>query len=221
MRLSRQLEPEVMDDSDEALIYDAMDHSGANDAFISDLMQLDLAGCQNWLDLGTGTGQMALELCRRCKMPQVTAIDLSDSMLDLARCHVEAAGLADRIRLDKVDAKQLPWPDEQFDVVMSNSIVHHIPHPESVLQEAVRVTREHGILFFRDLLRPDSKSHVEQMVTDYMLAESERAQQLFRDSLHAALTLDEVRALIERIGFSPDSVYASSDRHWTWSARKR
>jgi hypothetical protein len=45
-------------------------------------------------------------------------------------------------------------------------------------------------------------------------------RQMFADSLHAALTLDEVRAAVQSLGFDPDTVQLTSDRHWTWSARK-
>jgi hypothetical protein len=43
---------------------------------------------------------------------------------------------------------------------------------------------------------------------------------LFRDSLRAALTLNEVRQLVGELGFEGDTVQTTSDRHWTWSARK-
>ena len=43
---------------------------------------------------------------------------------------------------------------------------------------------------------------------------------MFADSLHAALTLDEVRRMIAAIGFDPSTVRATSDRHWTWTAHK-
>jgi hypothetical protein len=41
---------------------------------------------------------------------------------------------------------------------------------------------------------------------------------MFADSLHAALTLDEVRDLVASLSFSPDTVQQASDRHWTWCA---
>ena len=43
------------------------------------------------------------------------------------------AGLIDRITLNQVDAKQMPFPDAYFDVVLSNSIVHHIAEPLDVI----------------------------------------------------------------------------------------
>jgi hypothetical protein len=43
---------------------------------------------------------------------------------------------------------------------------------------------------------------------------------MFADSLHAALSLDEIRALVSSLEFPPGSVQQTSDRHWTWVATK-
>ncbi|MEZ6147292.1 MAG: class I SAM-dependent methyltransferase [Planctomycetaceae bacterium] len=64
-----------------------------------------------------------------------------------------------------VDGKSLPYEPGEFDVVMSNSIVHHIPEPFEALREMRRVVRPGGLLFVRDLLRPDSEAEVERLVT--------------------------------------------------------
>ncbi len=43
---------------------------------------------------------------------------------------------------------------------------------------------------------------------------------MFAASLHAALTLAEIRQLVAKLGFQPQTVQATSDRHWTWAAWK-
>jgi hypothetical protein len=43
---------------------------------------------------------------------------------------------------------------------------------------------------------------------------------LFADSLHAALTLEEIRNLVAGLGYDPGHVNATSDRHWTWHTVK-
>jgi hypothetical protein len=50
--------------------------------------------------------------------------------------------------------------------------------------------------------------------------ENEHARQLFADSLRAAYSLAEVRAQIESLGFDHVTVQPTSDRHWTFSARR-
>ncbi len=217
--LERRLEPEVMDTVDEAIAYDEMDHAEVNRRFVDDLLAVgEIAG--DVLDLGTGTALIPIELCRRMESIRVLAVDLSASMLDLARNNIEVANLSQRIRLDRVDAKQLHFADGQFATVISNSIIHHIPDPVRAIGEGIRVTRGGGLLFFRDLLRPGTASELDGLVQTYAGSESDQARQLFRDSLHAALTLDEMRDIVRPYGFSADTVQASSDRHWTWIAHR-
>jgi hypothetical protein len=58
------------------------------------------------------------------------------------------------------------------------------------------------------------------LVETYTAGANERQRQLFADSLHAALTLAELRDLIATLGMDPSQARQTSDRHWTWSALK-
>ena len=225
-RLTRVLEPEAMDSSDEAREYDAMDHGEVNRRFVAELLvALRAAGLPDdveVLDLGTGTAQIPIELCRQNPKARVLAIDLAEEMLRLAERNVAAARLSGRIRLQQVDAKRLPFADGQFAVVMSNSIVHHITEPSTALAEAVRVLRSPGGLFFvRDLARPFEDAQVGQLVATYAADCSDRQRQLFDDSLRAALSVEEIRQLAIELGCDPQCVTATSDRHWTWQQIRR
>jgi ubiquinone/menaquinone biosynthesis C-methylase UbiE len=219
MALERVLEPEVMDSIEEALAYDAMDHAEVNRQFVSDLVEAGFVS-GDILDLGTGTALIPVELCQQMSDIRVMAVDLSDSMLTVARNNIGLTNYTERIQLDRVDAKSLPYATSMFDCVISNSIVHHLPEPLTALREAVRVTRDGGTLFFRDLLRPANDAVVAQLVDTYTAGESDHARQMFADSLRAALTLDEVQRMVVAVGFEAESVHATSDRHWTWVASK-
>jgi ubiquinone/menaquinone biosynthesis C-methylase UbiE len=172
------------------------------------------------LDLGTGTAQIPVELCRRATGVCVSAVDLAAEMLQVAKINVESAALAHRIRLERIDAKRLPYPDGRFDAVISNSIVHHIPEPAGALAEAVRVVRRRGLLFVRDLLRPPDDATVRRLVATYAAGCNDHQRAMFDDSLRAALDLDEIRVLVADLGFAPETVRPTSDRHWTWCARR-
>ncbi len=237
--LPRTLEPEVMDTREDAWDYDTMDHGEVNRRFVEDLLAAGLAGSRKStaesqagesrddaceplliLDLGTGTAQIPILLCQATDQVRILAADAAVSMLDLARLNVEIAGLRERIQLDQADAKQMAYRDSMFDAVISNSIVHHIPEPRDVLREAVRVAKPGALLFFRDLMRPADAAELDRLVEIHATDCNDHQRMLFRDSLQAALALDEVRSLITSLGFSPDSVQATSDRHWTWTARR-
>ncbi len=218
--LPRVLEPEVMDTAEEARDYDAMDHAAVNRVFVADFLAA-WDGRSPVLDVGAGTAQIPIELCRHAPTAQVTAIDLAEHMLALGRENVRRAGFADRLRLERADAKQMPYPDGAFAAVISNSIVHHIPEPAKVLAEMVRVTAPGGVLFVRDLLRPATEAELRQLVTTYAGDANAHQQQMFAESLHAALTLAEVRELVARLGIDPETVRQTTDRHWTWCCRNR
>ncbi|MFO0924456.1 MAG: class I SAM-dependent methyltransferase [Pirellulales bacterium] len=217
--LPRTLEPEVMDTQEDAMEYDAMDHSHVNRVFVEDLLQCEPLG-RDVLDVGTGTALIPVELCARNEDVRVMAYDASVEMLEVARFHLESKGLMQRIQLQFGDAKTMIFQDAYFDTVMSNSIVHHIPEPEIVIAEMVRVLRPGGLLFVRDLYRPDTEAEVEHLVDTYARGETDYSRQLLRQSFHAALRLDEIQAMVGRLGFPASTVTMTSDRHWTWNARK-
>jgi ubiquinone/menaquinone biosynthesis C-methylase UbiE len=217
--LIRILEKEVMDSDLESSEYDGMDHSAVNQQFAEDLLAVE-PRLGDVLDLGTGTAQIPVAICQREPDCRIMAADSSASMLDLARYNLELGGVVNRIQLTQVDAKKLPFSDAMFDTVISNSLLHHLPVPKLALVEAMRVCKPGGRLFFRDLIRPETDELVQSLVATYAGDENEYQQQMFDDSLRAALTVEEVRALIHEMGFDPETVQQSSDRHWTWTAKK-
>jgi ubiquinone/menaquinone biosynthesis C-methylase UbiE len=194
----------------------------------------------NVLDLGAGTAQIPIELAHRARhglqsvcgsterikvratFPQVSivALDAAQSMVELASHNIRVAGLANRITPLLGDAKQLPFDAGQFEVVISNSILHHIPEPRDVLCEALRVTALGGLLFHRDLCRPRNEPELNRVVDTYAADANVYQRKLFADSLHAALTLDEMQRLVAEFGFADQSVRMTSDRHWTWISAK-
>lgn len=223
MSLQRVLEPEVMDTPDEARDYNRMDHSQVNQDFVSDLLDAGLSG-GDILDLGTGTALIPIELHRRLDENdaefRIMAVDLAAHMLDVAKLNINAYECHDKIELAQIDAKSLAYPDGMFDAVISNSIIHHIPEPVSCLREAVRVSRPGGLLFFRDLLRPATDEQVRDLVATYAGDENQHSQKMFDDSLRAALSLAEMADLIESVGLDSSGLKQTTDRHWTWVARK-
>jgi ubiquinone/menaquinone biosynthesis C-methylase UbiE len=222
--LARVLEPEAMDTPDDARDYDSMDHAEVNRRFASDFLTacaaVNIPADVESLDLGTGTAQIPMELCRQNPQARVLAIDVARHMLAVAEENVRRAGLSDRIQLELVDAKGLPFADGQFRAVVSNSIVHHIPRPRTVLSEAVRVTATGGLLFVRDLARPLGDAEVVRLVKQYAGDCNAHQRQLFDDSLRAALSVGEIRAVVAQLGYDPKTVTVTSDRHWTWCAVK-
>lgn len=213
--MQRVLEPEVMDSWEEAVEYDAMDFTEVNTAFAERAIALKPPLTAKVLDAGTGTARIPVLLCLKYPHWQVFGIDLAQNMLQIGYKHVEQAGLQNQIVLELVDAKQLPYKDGDFDLVVSNSLVHHLPDPLLFFRELKRVLKPNGAILIRDLIRPSDEDTMNNLVESIGTEYDTHQKQLFRDSLHAALTLDEVNQLISQAHLPGVVVYQSSDRHWT------
>jgi ubiquinone/menaquinone biosynthesis C-methylase UbiE len=217
--MNRILEPEVMDTWLEATAYDAMDFVAVNSAFAADAIALDPYAIKI-LDVGTGTARIPILMCQQQPQYLITAVDLAQSMLIIGQRNVEEAGLIQRIKLERVDSKQMPYPDLEFDTIVSNSLVHHLPEPLSFFQEVNRLIRPNGAILIRDLIRPDNDRIVNQLVDRFGESYDAHQRQLFRDSLQAALTLTEVQDLIDRSGLKQVKLSQSSELHWTIERQK-
>lgn len=95
-----------------------------------------------WLDVGTGTGAIAVLAARAGA--DVTGVDISESMIEAARAEADAAGV--QIRFDVGDAQALPYGDASFEVVSSNFGVVFPPDREAAAAELARVSRPGGRL---------------------------------------------------------------------------
>lgn len=212
--MKRILEPEVMDTEAEAVDYDSMDFTEINTAFAEKAIEL-APTIAKVLDVGTGTARIPIIICQKRPHWEIIAIDLAKSMLAIGKKNIAQAGLTSQIKLEFVDAKQMPYPAAKFDLVISNSLVHHLPNPLPFFQEVKRVLQPNGAILIRDLMRPPSEKIINEMVEKIGTEYNEHQKKLFRDSLHAALSLDEVKNLVEISGLTDVKVYPSSDRHWT------
>jgi len=209
--MERVLEPEVMDTVEDAEAYDAMDHSGANDAFVTRLLELGAHG--RVLDIGCGPGHIPLQLVTQKPELKVMAVDLSHNMLKIAEEHRAVCAHGEQVEFVIADAKGLDFPDDSFDTVCSNSILHHIPDPVPFLREAWRVLKPGGVFLIRDLFRPDDSKTVADLVSTHAADEAEYARELFRASLCAAFTPDELVEVARTAGISGAEVVEDSDRH--------
>ena len=99
---------------------------------------LDLSG-KRVLDIGCGSGAIAVMLARDLGAAEVVGIDVEGPVCDAARSRVEEAGLQDRIRIDLVEPGPLPFADESFDIVYSKDSIIHIPDKETLCMDAFRV----------------------------------------------------------------------------------
>lgn len=109
------------------------------------------------LDVATGTGDLAMLLCRRIAQTNVTGIDLSEEMLRVGRDKIAKAGLDGRIQLRQADCLALPFNDNSFDAVTVAYGVRNFEHLQQGYAEMARVLHPGGMLCVIELSVPTSK----------------------------------------------------------------
>jgi SAM-dependent methyltransferase len=100
------------------------------------------------LELGCGSGAMAEGLARSHPSARLTATDLDPAMVAVARRRLRALP---QVRLEAVDATELPYPDASFDVVTSFLMLHHVVEWRAALEEVARILKPGGTLVGYDL----------------------------------------------------------------------
>jgi ubiquinone/menaquinone biosynthesis C-methylase UbiE len=144
---------------------------------------VELSGDERVLDAGAGTGGLAFAIAPLVR--EVIAVDLVPALLDEGR---KRAGPFPNVTFVEGDVTQLDFEDGSFDVAGTVRTLHHVPRPELVVAELVRVTRFGGRVLIIDQIAPiDPLAGVE-------LDRFERA----RDPSHMRTLPDtDVRALLE------------------------
>jgi ubiquinone/menaquinone biosynthesis C-methylase UbiE len=113
-----------------------------HDAFRQRIIELaELRGDEDVLDAGCGTGLTTLRIAERCPGCKVYGVDLSPKMIEVARNDAAKRGLDVDLRVGLIT--DLPYPDESFDVVLTNIMFHHLDLAEKRLAvaEIARVLR--------------------------------------------------------------------------------
>ena len=103
----------------------------------------DFAGVvsgQRVLDVGCGPGALAVELASRVGPSAVAAVDPSEPFVEALRERQP------EIAVQQAKAEQLPFPDETFDAVLAQLVVHFMDDPVAGLREMSRVAREGGVV---------------------------------------------------------------------------
>jgi ubiquinone/menaquinone biosynthesis C-methylase UbiE len=205
-----------MGEADQALAYAEADFSEPNELFLRLLDEMEpgeLAGARA-LDLGCGPADIVLRFLKAYPKAACDALDGSSAMLAHAREALDRLpGLAGRCRLiqDLLPSRRLPAAS--YDLVLSNSLLHHLREPQ-VLWRTVRETAKPGaIVLVMDLMRPPSAMWAESLVATYASDAPEVLRKDFRNSLFAAFEPREVAEQIKEAGLSGLEVGVVSDRH--------
>jgi len=111
------------------------------------------------MDLGTGTGDMAVRIARKSRQTKVVGYDFSDSMLEVARRKARRYGV-ENVEFVEGDAASMPFEDESFDVVGISFAFRNItfknPYTGLYLQETLRSLKPGGKFVIVESSQPRS-----------------------------------------------------------------
>lgn len=219
--MQRIPEPEeLMDDATQAKAYADADFSEANQLFVGLLERQAMAGTQaldlqgRMLDLGCGPADIPLMLIRRHPQLTIDAVDGAPAMLELARQRL-AAYPDDQPRI-RLICEHLPCPGlaaQGYDLIASNSLLHHLADPDVLWQTVASCARPGADILVMDLARPDSATAVDALVERYADGAPPVLRRDFRNSLFASYTPTEVEGQLKRAGLKQLAVTRVSDRH--------
>jgi ubiquinone/menaquinone biosynthesis C-methylase UbiE len=100
------------------------------------------------LDVGTGPGVLLVELARHRPDLRLTGVDLSSDMAAAAERNLSEFGARASTRVG--DVKDLPFPDQSFDLIVSSFSLHHWDDLDAAVAELARVLRPGGSLYVYD-----------------------------------------------------------------------
>ena len=150
-----------------AAVYDLIFGPTLHPGRIQAIQRMNIQPGERVLEVGVGTG---INLSLYPKQATVTGIDFSSSMLEKARERAARKGLRN-MRLLQMDAADLKFADDSFDIVYAPYLISVVPDPVKVAREMRRVCRPGGrIIFLNHFLSPNLVlSRAERIISPFTI----------------------------------------------------
>lgn len=214
--MDRTPEPELMNELEQARAYAHADFEEPHEQFVAQFTECfpNTLPTGVYLDLGCGPADIAIRFARAHADVHVHGVDGAPRMLDLGREAITAAGLDARVQLFEklLPAKELP--QQHYDGVISNSLLHHLHEPQVFWNTIRECTAPGAPVFVMDLHRPETPGVAEQLVAEYSGDEPEILRRDFYNSLLAAFRVDEVEAQLAEASIDWLQLRQITDRHF-------
>lgn len=205
-------EKELMTCEEQAHSYANADFFQSNSIFVNTLSQnININNSTELLDVGCGDGEIPIRIYKETQC-SITAIDGSQAMLDQFIMKMKKNKIKNISTYRKLIDHNL-FPEKSFNIVICNSVLHHVSDIELFWSTLFRLTKKKGTICLMDLIRPKSTKELETLLSRYggndpiLLSD-------FKNSLKAAYTINEVTEQLlsyDNISFNIKSV---SDRHF-------
>ncbi|MEQ9619156.1 MAG: class I SAM-dependent methyltransferase [Deltaproteobacteria bacterium] len=214
--MKRTPEPELMIDPEQVLAYGRADFEEPHSNFIKLLHRCCPSPDQrkSVLDAGCGAGDITFRIAGALPGAVIDAVDGSGAMIDFAKKRLgESPGPDERVRFFQSMIQDF-WGEREYDLIISNSLLHHLKVPEVFWEMIKRLSSEGTYIFVMDLLRPQDVNEAKSLVELYSSSEPEILKRDFYNSLLSAFETDEIKEQLTGADLSHLEVERVSDRHF-------
>lgn len=211
--MKRVLEPELMVDEQQVKAYAEADFETPHQDFIQRLSawvnEPQFSGTA--LDLGCGPGDISYRFAKAFPLSKLHAVDGSEPMINVAVAAL-SSDLKERLCFILGRLPDVILPQSGYEIIFSNSLLHHLPDPQTLWQTVKNYARPGTRIIIMDLLRPANLAVAQNMVQDYTMNEPKILQRDFYHSLLAAFSLEEISTQLVKADLKLQ-VEQISDRH--------
>ena len=198
--------------NEQAASYANANFSESNNIFINTTFQhVKIDNYTKLLDVGCGDGEIPIRISKETDC-EITAIDGSQAMLNEFKKKIDKNNVRN-IFLHKKLIDQNLFIDKSFDVIICNSVLHHVSDLSLFWNTIFRLTRKNGIICLMDLERPKSNKELDDILLKYGGKDPILLDD-FKNSLKAAYTINEVSQQLDGYNNISFNIKPISDRHF-------
>lgn len=185
---------------------------GIDDYWRSDaLKELRKYPHKHILDMATGTGDFAILAQKILQPEKITAVDISEGMMNVGKEKVKAKGLQDIITFEVQDCADLSFADNSFDATIIAFGVRNFEDIDKSFQEIRRVLKPDGVFLFIELTTPQ-ETPMKQLYATYtkyvmpvlprIFSTEQRAYNYLPESIAAFPQGREMMLILKKNGFT-------------------
>jgi len=114
------------------------------------------------LEIGPGPAYVSIEIAKRLPKVEIIGLEISDTMIEIAKKNAKEHEVSEKITLKKGDASKMPLEDSEFDFVITSGSLHHWKKPIEVINEISRLLKPGCKAFISDLRKDAPERNIKE-----------------------------------------------------------
>lgn len=173
------------------------------------------------LDVGTGPGIFPIFLAKRLPEVRFKGIDLSSTMIEIAKQNAIEEGLQSRMEFEVGSAYSLPCEDQSIDLLLSINTLHHLDRPIEFFNEVARILKEDGAFVIVDFHRDVSflLIGIFDLLWKAFFGKNPKARNGFLESIRSSYTVGECQDFLKGSRLRNWKLYTRTVEMWIESVR--